>query len=243
MKSYFLPSLLFKKQWVWFAEPSEVPDADSVTFFSYSDVPARGFRKKEGWTSVIEIFKPEEEIWKALRPGFIAEQIIKGQKKGIIIKQDNNWVGFEELYKSFREHKGIPKDDVRLFKKHGLIFSAYLSGELLASAVFIADEKNIRAWALASKRLDGLEGKKREIVGQANRMLLWEAMKYGKKEGMLRFDLGGIALPLDGVTPPLTIFKEAFGGSRLKNYYYSKTYSPLLKIIEKAKILFKKFRK
>ncbi|MBI2474659.1 MAG: hypothetical protein HYV68_03080 [Candidatus Taylorbacteria bacterium] len=227
--------MLFKKKWVWFAEPKDISDADSVTYFSYDDVEAPGFRKKEGWTTVIELFKPEEEIWRAMRPRFIAEQIQKGQRKGIVVKQDNNWAGFRELYRSFREHKGIPKDDESLFEKHGLNFSAYLHGELLSSGVFITDRQNIRAWALASKRLDGLDGKKKDIVGQANRLLIWEAIKYGKREGMLRFDLGGIALEENGVMPPLTIFKEAFGGARLKNYYYSKVYSPVLKAVRAAK--------
>jgi lipid II:glycine glycyltransferase (peptidoglycan interpeptide bridge formation enzyme) len=239
MKSYFLPSVIFKKKWVWFEEPGNEVDADVVTFFSYADLDVPQYSKKEGWTTVIDLLKPQEEIWQAFRPGFIAEQIKKGERKGIQIRQDENWEGFKALYRSFREHKGIPKDDERLFEKHGVNFSAYINSELLASGVFICDERNIRAWALASKRLDGLDGKGKDLVGFANRMLLWEAIKFGKASGRHRFDFGGIAISDDGTVPPLTVFKEAFGGTRIKNYYYTKTNSPVLNMLSRIKKVLK----
>ncbi|OHA17467.1 MAG: hypothetical protein A3H57_00015 [Candidatus Taylorbacteria bacterium RIFCSPLOWO2_02_FULL_43_11] len=239
MKSYFLPSILFKKKWVWFARPSLPDDSDVVTFFSYDDVSLPDFVKKEGWTSVIDLFKPKEEIWNSFRPGFISEQIKKGERHGIVVRVDDNWDGFRELYKNFRKHKGIKLDDERVFKKHGLLFSAYLKDELLASGVFISDSENIRAWALCSKRLDGQDGKKRETIGQANRMIIWEAIKYGKERNMLRFDFGGIELGEDGQNPPLTVFKEAFGGARAKNFFYTKINSPVLKLLRKIRRILK----
>jgi lipid II:glycine glycyltransferase (peptidoglycan interpeptide bridge formation enzyme) len=72
-------------------------------------------------------------------------------------------------------------------------------------------------------------------------MILWEAIKYGKEHGMRVFDLCGIDLPEkeNESLPPLTVYKESFGGRRVQNYYYGKIYSPWLKIFRAAKKFFR----
>lgn len=240
MKSYKLRSFFFNKRWVWFGEPMEVNDVDSVTFFSYADINLPGFKKKEGWTTVIDLKGSEEDTWKLFRPGFIAEQIKKGYRKGIEVKVETNFDEFRKLYKDFREKKGIPEDDFRVFEEHGVCFIASFERKPVAGGVFIFDENTMRAWALASRRLNGADGKTRDLIGQANRIVIWEAIKYAKKKGMSRFDLGGIEIFPDGSPPPLTQFKEAFGGERVKNYYYTKVYSPVLRFFHRVKSVIRK---
>ena len=101
------------------------------------------------------------------------------------------------------------------------------------SGIFINDEQYLRVWMLASKRLDAGSGVSGQIIGQANRMVLWEAISYAKEHGMKMFDFCGIDLPeREGdPLPSLTVYKEAFGGRRLKNFYYTKTYSAILRFL------------
>ncbi|HEY9584325.1 MAG TPA: GNAT family N-acetyltransferase [Candidatus Paceibacterota bacterium] len=233
MKEYLLPSLFFKKKWIWFADPRDIPGVDAVTYFSYNDVEAEGFRKKAGWTLIIDLSPTLAELWNNMRKDFIILQIEKGGRKGVVVKQDDNFREFKPILEDFRNTKNLGKEDYRVLSKNGLLFSAYLEGKMIAGGIFIADENNLRVWMLASKRLDPESGVSGQIIGQANRMVLWEAIKYAKEHGMKVFDFCGIDLPeKEGdPLPSLTAYKEAFGGRRLKNYYYTKTYSPVLKLI------------
>jgi lipid II:glycine glycyltransferase (peptidoglycan interpeptide bridge formation enzyme) len=93
----------------------------------------------------------------------------------------------------------------------------------------------MRAYVLASGRFSG-DGREREIIGQANRMVIWEAMKYAKQQGYKLFDLGGIN-PESTVQWERTLaeFKESFGGERKACYYYSKVNSPVLRLLLKLR--------
>jgi len=100
----------------------------------------------------------------------------------------------------------------------------------------VARQGYFRAWVLASKRLDNVSGRFREIIGQANRMVIWQAIMFAKDHGYRSFDLGGIAPDDDNKEQrSLAEFKEAFGGERKKAYYYFKVYSRLLKFLMKLK--------
>ena len=93
----------------------------------------------------------------------------------------------------------------------------------------MANQDYMRALVLASGHHGG-DGKERELIGQANRLLLWQAIKYAKESGRQYFDLGGISpQSKNPKLVSLAEFKEAFGGQRQKCYYYFKVYSPLIK--------------
>jgi lipid II:glycine glycyltransferase (peptidoglycan interpeptide bridge formation enzyme) len=207
-------------------------DADMVTFFSYSDVlPPAGFSKKEGLTSIINLSSGEKAVWEGMRRKFIREQIQKGERNGISIDESKDFAAFERIYASFREKKGISADNITVFKDNGLLFLARLGDETLAGGVFIYDDLSIRAWALASKRFEG-NGRMRELTGQANRMVIWEAIHWACQHGIVNFDLGGLDNSVFSGNPStLAVFKEAFGGERKPSYFYSKIYSPLLKVM------------
>lgn len=209
-------------------------DTDMVTFFSYLDVlPPAGFSKKEGLTSIIDLTSGERVVWEGMRRKFICEQIQRGERNGISVKESQDFTTFEQIYTSFRERKGISADNVAVFKENGLLFLAYLGDEVLAGGVFIHDDLSMRAWALASKRFEG-NGHMRELTGQANRLIIWEAIRFACKHGITHFDLGGLDNSvLSNHLSTLAEFKEAFGGERKHNYYYSKIYSPLLKIMSR----------
>ncbi len=228
MTSYFTPSIVFKKEWRWFELPLDT-GADIVNVFSYDRVDAPGFKRKEGITTVIDLTRDEETLWGALRKKFVREQIQKGERNGISVSVGIHWEEFVPVYEEFREGKQVVRDDPRVFK-HCLVAGAYHGGILIAGGVFVHDTTNIRALALASRRFND-DGKMRELVGQANRMVIWETMRFAKKHGYRSFDLGGIAPESDDRGErTLAEFKESFGGERKPCYYYTKVNSPILRL-------------
>lgn len=230
MIHYTYPSIFFKKEWHWFDAPHDVEGADMITFFSYDDAKVLGFKKKKGLTSRIDLSQSEDELWNAMRKSFIRKQIRRGERNEVVIRQDNNFKSFKSVYTAFRKQKGIHADRYSVLQQHGTLFSAYYQGKLVAGGVFIADKVFMRAWVLASLRLEKSDGALRDIIGQANRMVLWEAIKYAKENGCGYFDLGGIRPDSEMVgDSSLSEFKESFGGKRVATFYYVKIYSIALK--------------
>lgn len=230
MKSYFYRQFPFRQRWVWFAKPAEVSNVDLLNFFSYDEVDLPGFKKKSGWTSIIKLDQDLEIIKSKFRHKFITEQLEKGERKGIQVKLDNNFTDFYPLYKNFRTLKKIARDRYQVLKREGILFSAYRDGEMIAGGIFIGDGTFLRAWVLASKRLDDVTGPERELIGQANRLVIWSAIKYAKENNYQRFDLGGLnPEATDRAERGLAEFKESFGGERTKTFYYTKIYSPWLR--------------
>ncbi len=228
---YKLPGRLFKKYWFWFIDPIEVENADMATFFSYNKVDAPGFKRRTRLTSIIDLSFDLDMIWSKMRKSFIRRQIEKGERNGIVIEQDNNFSEFKRIYYKFRKNKKIHGDRLESFEQNGIEFSAYFNGKMIAGGIFIEGNGCMRALVLASERLEGVDGRMREIIGQANRLVIWEAIKYAKKNGFTIFDLGGIAPDSqDKRQRTLSEFKESFGGERKNSYYYTKVYSKPLKL-------------
>ncbi|MFA6500660.1 MAG: hypothetical protein WCV69_02370 [Patescibacteria group bacterium] len=228
---YRLPSLFFKKYWLWFSDPIDIKGADMVNFFSYNKIDRDEFYCKEGMTTVIDLNQGIEAIFSKMRNNFIIKQIRKGERNGIVIKLDKNFSEFKNIYYVFRKSKNLTKDNPNVLADNGILFSAYYNNSMIAGGIFISDGVNIRAWVLASlRKVSG--SKDREIIGQANRMVITEAIKYAKNSGHKQFDLGGInPYSTDIGEKNLAEFKESFGGARIKCYYYYKVYSKLLKLL------------
>jgi len=223
-------SWILPKHWFWFAEPFEVKNAAMVNFFSYNNVDRKGFYKKEGFTSIIDLEQNLDVIWSKMRKKFICKQIKRGERNGIAIKRDNNFKEFKKIYKSFRKEKGLVKGRFSIFKNMGSLFSAYYKNRMVAGGIFVSDGINIRALVLSSLYHTS-DAKERDIIGQANRMVIWEAIKFAKESGHKIFDLGGGVSPASSKKGSETLaeFKAGFGGEIKRCYYYHKVYSRILK--------------
>jgi ubiquinone/menaquinone biosynthesis C-methylase UbiE/uncharacterized protein YbaR (Trm112 family) len=218
----------FIKHWFWFRDPEDVRDAAMVNFFSYNKVEREGFHRREGLTTVIDLSPSLTELWERARPNFIRKQIGKGERKGIVVKKNDDFRAFKKMYKNFRRDKGLARDNFRAIKNCTDLFCAYHNGEMLAGGIFVSDGKSMRALILASRYTSQRD--LRELVGQANRLLVWEVIKFAKESGHKVFDLGGIS-PESSKPELRTLaeFKEAWGGQRRPNFYYFKVYSRLLR--------------
>lgn len=227
---HYTQGLLFRKEWYWFENPRDIAGADMVNFFSYTKGDYEGFKRTDTLTSVIDLSRSLEELWDTTRKKFMQRQIEQGRSRGVTVGESMDFEAFRPLFNVFRSKKKLPRISYAILKKNGKLFLAMHEGIPIAGGIFIDDGHHMRAWVLASRRLEGLEGRMRDIVGGANRMIIWEAIVYAKKNGYTLFDLGGI--DPDSTDPSqrsLAEFKEGFGGERKAAFYYYKVYSPFLK--------------
>ena len=226
----FIFPFLLKKYWFWFSHPFNVSKAAMVNFFSYEKYDTKGFRRSDGLTTVIDLNQDLETIWLNTRKKFVRKQIKKGERNGILVKHDPNFGEFKKIYKIFRKNSKLPKDNIRAYKNNAILLAAYYQGSMIAGGIFISNGIYYRALVLASLHKTS-DGRGREIIGQANRMVIWEAIKNAKQSKHSLFDLGGISPDSKNKQlVSLAEFKEAFGGKRKSCYYYFKIYSPLIKI-------------
>ena len=232
MKEYLLPTLFFKKSWRWFAEPEDVSGIAVSYFFSYAKGDYAGFQRKETVTSLIDLRESLEVIWGRMRKNFIRKQIEKGARQGVVVQQSKDFKSFYPLYHSLSKQKKFGRMSYSTIRSNGLLFLAYYQERVIAGGVFIADGEYMRAWILASARAEEARGQMREVIGEANRMVIWEAIQYAKQTGYQVFDLGGIAPDSNNTGwRAVAEFKEGFGGARVSAYYYLKIYSPLLRLL------------
>ncbi|RJQ35638.1 peptidoglycan bridge formation glycyltransferase FemA/FemB family protein [Candidatus Parcubacteria bacterium] len=225
---FIFPQLL-RKYWFWFAKPFDVKGAAMVNFFSYEKYDVEGFKMRAGLTTIIDLELSLDELWSKTRKKFIQKQINRGERNGIIVKRDPNFGQLKKIYKEFRKTSDLPKDNINIYKKNCDLMAAYYKDEMIAGGIFVSNGVYMRALVLASVR-KSKDSQQREIVGQANRMLIWETIKYAKDSQHKHLDLGGISPNSDKEQlRSLAEFKEAFGGERKDNYYYFKVYSPIIK--------------
>ena len=226
----FIFPFLLRKYWFWFSHPFNISGAAMVNFFSYDKHDVKGFKRTNALTTAIDLDQDLEKIWLNTRKKFIRKQIKRGERNGILVKQDPNFGEFKKIYKVFRKTSSLPKDNINVYKNNTILLAAYHQGKMIAGGIFISNGIYYRALVLAS--LHKVSGNRsREIIGQANRMIIWEAIKNAKQTKHKLFDLGGISPDSSNKhLVSLAEFKEAFGGQRQACYYYFKIYSPLIKM-------------
>jgi len=232
---------IFKIKEIWFADkPFEVGDCDSVFFRSCKNkMDAAGFARKDFTTLIIDLKQNLEDIWKSMDKSSCRYFINRAEKEGIAIKVNQGYEDFYKINKQLRRGKGLETGitgSPNFIKKYGTLFVAEYKKEIIAGCLFLEDDSHIR-WLLgASKRLKSKDMAK--LSGDANRLLLWEAIKYAKQKGIREFDFGGyyIGEKKDEQKERINNFKKSFGGKLATHYVYQKDYSKLFSIIKKLAI-------
>jgi len=235
---------IFKLKQVFFSDrPYDIDDCD-VVMFSYCrnrvDVP--GFHRQEAYTSVIDLTKNLDEIWKNMDKSSCRYSIRKAERDGVEIVVNKHYDDFYKIYRSFRQKKGLESGLIGLLgmgslkleeiKKYGLLFVAKHEDDVLGGHLYLHDDSSIIFWQAATKRLD--VGKdKAKLIGNASKLIHWEAIKYAKEMGIEEFDMGGLFPEEDAKKDiskyNINFFKLSFGGKIIKVYHYKKIYSKLYK--------------
>lgn len=231
---------MFKTNEIWFSpQPFDLKGYAAVEFNSCPQkVNIKGFTFIESCTIVIDLKKDLDIIWKGMGYGSCRRPINRAKRDGVEIKINEYYEEFLEINDSFRKAKKLPEfsiNDIDLMKKIGTLFVMKLGDEILGGIFYLNDEKNMRGLIGASKRL-GVNKKKATLIANANKLLIWEAIKFGKENGMEILDFGGFSLNKnDSEKIRINKFKKGFGGELKKVYSYSKNYSKLYVILSEIK--------
>ena len=240
------PYSIFKIKEIWFADqPIKVDTSgyDGIAFKACKkNVNVEGFVGSDMGqaTLVIDLTKDLEEIWKGMDKSSCRYAINRAIRDGVEVKIDKNYDEFLKIYRKFMIKKVYPTFLSRLYdpkleimeRGYGVLFTAEWEGEVLGGCYFIHDEENIRWLVGASKRLE-VDRKKATLIGNANRLIIWEAIKWAKERGIKEFDLGGYSLEAESnPNDPrygINKFKKSFGGKLVTRYFYYKDCSKKLK--------------
>lgn len=156
---------------------------------------------------------------KNVEDGKLEMKVDKGQKE------------FLELAIKFFKQKGLANryNENNVGSSDGKLFTAWSEGKLLSANVYTATDDTLFLVSIISQ-LPFMEDKEK-IISNANKALIWEAIKYAKSNGLTNLDIGGI-LPASYKSGKryegISHHKTAFGGKTMIKFNYFKSYSAIL---------------
>jgi len=224
---------IFRTKEIWFCDDPrynydvQLTAYDSVIFNACkSKVNLPNFKREEQFTVIIDLTKGldsiRKEMSKRCRYG-----ISRAIRDGVAVKMNQDYDRFYSMNKSFNQMKEIPptflsRSDLEALKAYGTLFVSQFNEEILAGMFCIEDESNIRWLVGASKRLQ-VSRDMAALIGNANRLTIWEIIKYAKAKGIRQFDLGGYYMGQHGTDEELeriNFFKKSVGGEIAPRYHY-----------------------
>jgi hypothetical protein len=231
---------IFRVKSVWFSNyPFNVENCDLVMFSSCkNNVDLVDFYKEDDTTLIIDLTQNLDQIWGDMSQS-TRRSINKAKRDGVNIKINENYKDFIQIMKRFRKEKGLKP--IRLtadfMKKNATLFVAEFNGEIICGQLYLEDEDNICWYIGASKRLIS-NAEKAKLIAKANKIMVWEAIKYSKDKGIKEFDFGGYHLGNnnDLFVAEDSTFKKRFGGKIVTRYYYVRNYSEMSKLALKVYI-------
>lgn len=195
-------------------EPDEVKNnfKSQISNFKLSKSPHPLF---PSWTQILDLTKSEDKLFKNLKSK-TRYNIRLAQKKGIIVKEEKNDKGFETFIKLYFETCKRQKYRGHDYNYHKILWNN-LKNDI--SHILIAYYNNI---PLAAYELfyfnktfyypyGGTSPQHRNLM--ASNLLMWEAIKMGKKLGATKFDMWGSLEPIYKENHPwagFTKFKEGY---------------------------------
>jgi len=168
------------------------------------------------WTQMLDITKSEDELFKNLKPK-TRYNIRLAQKKGVVIKEENNDQGFKIFNDLYFTTCNRQKYYGHTTKYHQIVWNN-LKNDI--SHILVAYYQNqplvvYQLWYFKDKfyYVYGGSSELHRNLMAAN-LLMWEAIKLGKKLGAKTFDMWGSLPPNYDQNHPwagFTRFKEGYG--------------------------------
>ena len=231
--------LFFRVKEIWFAD--KIFDIDWYSSVIYRccqhEATVCGYEHFESMTLVIDLTWDIKDIWSAFKASSCRYEINRASKYGIDVKLNQKYREFCDIYKVFRKNKKLHASlsfSPKFFMENGVLFIAELNGEVLGG-IFLIEDENVIRWVVgASKRLHVVDRAKARLIGCANRLMLWEAIKYAKNKGKKIFDFGGYAVnPGADDLCAINMFKKSWGGAPVMRHDYVKDYSWCYRVCKK----------
>lgn len=221
------------------------------------------------YTFILDLTKSEEELLKNMHPK-TRYNIRLAQKKGVWVEEDNSEKGFEEYFRLSEDtikRQGFYAHDKNYHKllwktlSHQTVDSKRTTNNRLSYHLFHAKYKDetdrvhtLTSWVLfifhdtlyypygASSTMF------REVM--ASNLMAWEAIRFGKKLGLSKFDMWGALGPNPNTQDPwygFHRFKEGYGGELVEfagnfDLVIRPALYQVLKVADKARWAYLKLR-
>ena len=233
----------FKSKEIYFSDyPYDLDRCDVAAFlFCKNKTDIEGFTATKSVTSIIDLTQDLDIIWKNMSKKSTRYSINRAQRDGINVRIQKDYAQFSQINKTFVRYKnfgslfGLGTPKLEIMKKYGTLFTAEYDGEIICGNLYLEDEDNILLWISASKRLE-VDRNKATLIGNANRLLHWESIKYAKEKGIKEFNWGGLwseeEANKDEKKKSINSFKLSFGGEVVVRYKYQKIYSNVYKFAQ-----------
>jgi len=169
------------------------------------------------WTQIIDLTKSEEELLKNMHAK-TRYNIRLAEKKGVVIKEMSDDKGFEIFSKLYFETCQRQKYFGHTKKYHQIIWNS-LKKDIAHILVAFYDNTPLAAYELFYfgdqfyYPYGGSSTQYRNLM--ATNLIMWEAIKLGKRLGAKKFDMWGSLAPkydLKNSWSGFTRFKEGYGG-------------------------------
>jgi lipid II:glycine glycyltransferase (peptidoglycan interpeptide bridge formation enzyme) len=168
------------------------------------------------WTQVLDLTKSEEDILKNCKPK-TRYNIRLAEKKGVTIKEQSTKEGFDTFIKLYFETTKRQKYFGHNEEYHRIVWNT-LKENIVHILIAYYDNTPLVAYELFyfNNTLYYTYGGSSELhrnVMAAN-LIMWEAIKLGKRLGAEKFDMWGSLPPVYDQTDPwagFTRFKEGYG--------------------------------
>lgn len=170
------------------------------------------------WTIILDLTKTEEELLKQMKPK-TRYNIRLAQKKGVIVKEMSNEEGFNIFSKLYFETCRRQKYFGHTLRYHRIVWNN-LKNNIAHILVAFYQQTPLAAYELFFFKdtfyypYGGTSLKYRNLM--ASNLLMWEAIRLGKKLGAKKFDMWGSLPPDYKQTHPwagFTRFKKGYGGN------------------------------
>lgn len=188
---------LFKINRVWFSNHIfDMKGCDTLIFSECKEkFNIEDFTLREKITSVIDLTQDIDKIWRSMKKKSCQYSIKRAERENIEIKRNERIEEFYQIFRYFNKEKKIMHltESLPTLKKYGTLFIAEKDGEILCGKFFLEDEEIFMYWKAASKRpiMDNNKDKA-TLIGNASRLIIWEAIKYAKNKGIKEFNMGGL---------------------------------------------------
>jgi lipid II:glycine glycyltransferase (peptidoglycan interpeptide bridge formation enzyme) len=177
-----------------------------------------------GYSFVIGLAKSETDLWNGLEKRSRGA-IKKARKNGLVVRSAKSFGDWEQFYDLQLEHSKIKgfqelaydKTTMKEFYDLSLDSKCVLQlclkdDKLLAATLWLFSRKLMVLHRNAWKNTEKLN---------ANNLLFWESILWGKSHDFLSADLGGAPVPGPGIDKGIYDFKKGWGGERVyHNRYY-----------------------
>ncbi len=185
------------------------------------DAAERAMKKSGQFeTFLVDLRKPEEEIWAGTHKGMIQRGVNKARKDGVVVRAGGEEACVGEFHRlnllTCRKH-GIPAQDIRFHleiwrqlaarDQAEFLFADYQGRTVAAVVIFYFNGTATYMYGASDEAY---------LAVRPNHLLIWEAMLRAKSRGMHTFDLGRVS----DDNPGLKEFKQRWGAATVPLHYY-----------------------